>query len=200
MAFYHRTQAFVLKKQSRRETDTVCTLFTKDFGKIVVWATGERKIASKMRGGLKLFCLSDIEFVQGKNRNIVTDTRIIEHFSFFQEDLVRLKSAYQIGRIVDFLIKGQEKDSTIWRILEETWSELNNPQAKNPRLLEYYVLWKLLESMGYQPTVESVPKEISNVLQYINQHKARETMNLQVENKHMALLGRFSREYVAQVL
>jgi hypothetical protein len=65
MATHYRTQGIILKTQDVGEADRVFTVFTKQFGKLRLRAVSERKITSKLRGGLELFYLSDIEFIQG---------------------------------------------------------------------------------------------------------------------------------------
>ena len=63
MVVYYRTQGIILRKQDADEADRVFTIFTKDFGKLKLRAVSERKITSKLRGGLELFYLSEMEFI-----------------------------------------------------------------------------------------------------------------------------------------
>ncbi len=55
MFTHYRTQGIILKKEDRGEADRLFTIYTKDFGKLELLAKGERKIKSKLRGGLELF-------------------------------------------------------------------------------------------------------------------------------------------------
>src|SRR3989344_7846047 len=110
MAVYYRTQGIIFKKQDRFEADRVFSIFTYDFGKLEIIARAIRKITSKLRGGIEIFSLSEIEFIQGKNRKTLTDTIAIEKFSNIIKDPDRLEISYKIGDILDNFIKGQEKD------------------------------------------------------------------------------------------
>ena len=131
MAVYYRTQGYILKKADLREADQLFTVFTKDFGKIKVLGRGIRKIKSKLRSGINLFYLSEIEFVQGKAYKTLTDAKMIEkNKGDFEE---RLK----IGEVVDTLVRGTEKDDNIWRLLEET-----------PKY--HYFFWNLISLLGYR--------------------------------------------------
>ncbi len=62
----YRTQGIILGKVDRGESDRLFTIYTKDYGIINLLARSERKIKSKLRSGLELFYLSEIEFIQGK--------------------------------------------------------------------------------------------------------------------------------------
>jgi len=152
MFIHYRTQSFILKKIDRGEVDRIFTIYTKDFGKLELLAKAERKIQSKLRGGLELFYLSEIEFIQGKAHKTLTDAILIDNFKNLRGNLKRLAIAYKISEVLDSLIKGQEPDEKIWQLLNETFQKLDNPSLKllAPNLVYYYFLWNLLSILGYK--------------------------------------------------
>ena len=89
MFIHYRTQGFILKKIDRGEVDRIFTIYTKDFGKLELLAKAERKIQSKLRGGLELFYLSEIEFIQGKAHKTLTDAILIDNFKNLRGNLKR---------------------------------------------------------------------------------------------------------------
>jgi len=153
MFIHYRTQGFILKKIDRGEVDRIFTIYTKDFGKLELLAKAERKIQSKLRGGLELFYLSEIEFIQGKTHKTLTDAILIDKFKNLRRDLKRLAIAYKISEVLDNLVKDQEPDEKIWQLLNEVFSKLNSLEIKNSKLeiLYHYFLWNLLSILGYQP-------------------------------------------------
>jgi len=153
MFIHYRTQGFILKKIDRGEVDRIFTIYTKDFGKLELLAKAERKIKSKLRGGLELFYLSEIEFIQGKTHKTLTDAILIDKFKNLRRDLKRLAIAYKISEVLDNLVKDQEPDEKIWQLLNEVFSKLNSLEIKNSKLeiLYHYFLWNLLSILGYQP-------------------------------------------------
>ena len=110
----------MLEKEDRGEADRVFTVFTKDFGKLRLRAVSERKITSKLRGGLELFYLAEIEFVQGKTQKTVTDAWAIDQHILLRRDVNRLRVMHRLAEIVDDLVKGQEEDQRLWSLLSET--------------------------------------------------------------------------------
>lgn len=153
MAIHYRTQGFVLKKVDFGETDRIFTIFTKDFGKLEILAKAIRKIRSKLRGGMELFYLSDIEFIQGKTHKTLTDAISIESFQNLRKDLKRLKIAYDTSEMIDTLIKGEEKDEKVWELFKETFERLNSfyLSIKECWLIYYYFFWNFLAVLGYKP-------------------------------------------------
>lgn len=156
MTVYYRTQGLVFKKQDRAEADKVFSVFTSDYGRLEVFGKAIRKIASKLRGGIEIFSFSEIEFIQGKNHKTLTDTIIKEKFVNLIKEPYRLKISHRIGDILDNFLKGQEKDSAIFILLNETFLRLNNPELSvlNIQLSYYYFFWNFVSVLGYKPEIQ----------------------------------------------
>ena len=173
MFVHHRTSGFILKKVNRGEADQLLTIYTKDFGKLEILAKAIRKISSKLKSGAEIFYLSEIEFIQGKTRKTLTDAILIEKFENLRKDLKIIKIAYKVAEIFDESVTGQEKDESLWNLLNETFDKLNNqqltinnqqlpePQRRVKKriyplcLLYYYFAWNLLLILGYRPELYS---------------------------------------------
>ncbi|MEF8847178.1 MAG: DNA repair protein RecO [Candidatus Paceibacterota bacterium] len=149
MATHYRTKALILDKREFREADRFFTFFTKEYGRVEALAKGERKIESKLRGGLELFYLSEISFIQGRYWKTLVDASLIDNFNGIREELPKLKTASLIGREVSTLVKGQEQDQDLWQLLLFTFKRLN----KSPRIfLTYqYFFWRFVSHLGYRP-------------------------------------------------
>jgi len=141
-----------LKKTDRGEADRIFTIFTEDFGKMDLLARAERKITSKLRAGLEVFYLSEIEFIQGKAYKTLTDANLINNFKNLRNDLKKLATAYKISETLNDLVKGREPDKKIWQLLQETFDKLDNPRILGSKyqILYHYFLWNLLLILGYE--------------------------------------------------
>ena len=171
MTVHYRTLGLILKKEDQKEADRVFSVYTENFGKLELLAKGERKIESKLRGGLELFYLSEIEFIQGKTYKTLTDAILIDNFKNLRKNLRALSVAHKISEVLDNLVKGQEPDEKIWQLILETFDKLNNlSEALSHRasvggegrkeneipfdrlsLLYYYFFWNFLSILGYKP-------------------------------------------------
>lgn len=159
MFVHYRTKGIILKKLDRKEADQLFIVYTKDFGKLEILGKAIRKISSKLRSGMEIFYLSEIEFIQGKAYKTLTDAILIERFKDLRKDLERLTIAYNISEVLDGLIQGQEKEERIWNLLKEAFEELNSGKLgiKNPKLIYHYFFWNLLSVLGYGPEFYQCP-------------------------------------------
>lgn len=140
MATHYRTQGYVLKKNDLREADQVFTVYTKDFGKIKVLGKAIRKIKSKLRSGIGLFYLSEIEFIQGKNHKTLTDALVLNKFEEIREDL---ESVTKIADSLDILVE-EHPDEHIWDLLTEVFQKLDK------KIIYHYFIWNLASILGYR--------------------------------------------------
>lgn len=152
MFVHHRTLGLILKKEDRGEANQVFTVLTKDFGKLKVLGKAIRKIKSKLRAGAQLFCLSEIEFIQGKAYKTLTDVIIVK--KFFNKDLDKLKIASEIASVLDSLVKGEEADEGIWELVLDVFEKLDSYSSS---LVYYYFLWNFFDVLGYRPELEHCP-------------------------------------------
>lgn len=152
MALHYRTCGFVIKKKDNGEADRVFTIFSQDFGKIKVIGKAIRKIASKLKGGIDIFCLSEIEFIQGKAYKTLTDAIVLKKFKSIGENLIRLKVFHKISESFD-LLRTEEKDEELWNLLNETLKKLEKDSLLTEEylLIYYYFLWNLFFILGYKP-------------------------------------------------
>ena len=60
-------QAVVLKRIDFGEADRIVTMLTAKNGKVSVIAKGTRRPKSKMAGGIELFTVNNITYINGKN-------------------------------------------------------------------------------------------------------------------------------------
>jgi len=153
MFVHHRTQGFVLKKVDQGEADQLFSIYTKDFGRLRILARGIRKITSKLRAGIPVFSISEIEFIQGKTFKTLTDTILIQDFVNIKKDLIKLKIAHEIIQVFEQLIKPPQKDNKIYALFNEVFLYLNNYSLRitHYSLLYFYFFWNLVSILGYKP-------------------------------------------------
>jgi len=155
MTTRYSAKALVFKKTDINESDRVFSAFTEEFGRLDINAKAIRKIASKLKGGIDIFSLSEIEFIQGKNRKTLTDTVVAERFSEVKQNIEKLQTANNIAGLLDDFIKGEEKDINIFDLIKDVFYKLNDEKlnSKKSFLVYYYFLWNLLSVLGYHPEV-----------------------------------------------
>ena len=202
MTTHYTTSGIILRSEDRGEADRVFTVFTKDYGKLLLWAIAERKITSKLRGGLELFSLSSLEFIQGKNRKVLVEAVTVKPYLSIRKDVASLYVTHRIADLVDFLSKGEEADQQIWSLLEETLDSLDTMNAPYTPLY-YYFLFNAVEVLGYQPSpehCEECSNRFANMLQYVYPltKDKNQFEKAQWKGEDTKLLSDISRHYLTQ--
>ncbi len=165
MTVHYKTRGFVFKKEDRLDADRVFSVFTRDFGKVDVFGKAIRKINSKLRGGMEIFYVCDIEFIQGKSKKTLTDALAVKKFRGISENPEKFELAKNVAKLVIDSIHGQEKDVRILDLLVETFSLL---EAEEPRqLLYYYFFWNFVSLLGYAPPLAEFPVDAATVIRVI---------------------------------
>lgn len=153
MFVYYRTEGIIIKKEDRGEADQLFLIYTKDFGRLEILGKAIRKISSKLRAGIDVFYLSEVEFIQGKVQKTLTDATLIKRFDNLKKDLNKLKAAQEISAILDYLLRGQEPDIKVWQLINETLNGLDGLKLKNDNwkteIIYYRFFWNLLAFLGY---------------------------------------------------
>lgn len=150
----YRTQGFIFKKEDRLEADCWLTVFTQDFGRIVILARALRKINSKLRSQSPLFSFLEIEFVQGKNRKTLTDARIIIDFPSTKREPEKLKVAYKMASVFEESIKGEEQDALLLDHIKESFALLEKEDSLKADAVGEYFFWNLMAILGYAPELK----------------------------------------------
>jgi len=202
MFTHYRTQGFILKKEERGEADRIFTIYTKDFGKLEILGKAIRKIRSKLRGGVELFYLSEIEFIQGKTHKTLTDAILIKSFPNIRKDLERLSIACRVAEALDNLVGGEEKDEQIWQLLSESFEKLSTINNGRSSVIYDYFFWNLVSVLGYQPELKNfsicgkkISVDVFKILRIIFKKDLKTLLKLKIEPFHQKSLKNISQKY-----
>ena len=124
----YKTQGIIIKRTNSGEVDRLLTIYTKDFGKILVRAKSVRKNQSKLKGHLELFLQSHFLIAPGKNLDIITGAETIERFSELHQGLPCLAAAYYLSEVINKTMAGPEKDIQIWQLILSAFEKLNQKE------------------------------------------------------------------------
>ena len=148
------TQAIILKRINFGEADRILTAITPDHGKISILAKGVRRSKSKLAGGLELFSVTDLSFINGKsNLKTVTSTRLIKHYRKIVENINLTMIAYEFLKLID--TNTQEScDSDYFSVLENGLQSLEE-HHENPDVVFVWFADSMLRLMGSNINVDA---------------------------------------------
>lgn len=143
----YKTEGIVIKKQAQGEFDNLLTVYTKDFGKLMLKAKSVRKPRAKLSGHLEPFLYTYFLIAPSRRLDIIANAEIIEGFPVLRGRLTSLAAASYFSELADKLIAGTEPDRRMWDLLLFSLRRLDaNEDIKSTvRFFEQ----KLLELLGY---------------------------------------------------
>lgn len=148
MFFRFRTKGIVIGKKDQGEADRVLVVYTEGFGKIKLFGKSIRRESSKLRSGSEPFALIELEFIEGRSRKILTDVRVIDHYPRTNSDLKKIALVGRIADDLDFLIKGEERDSKVWGLVQSSFDMI---EAGKGSFAYHRFFWNLMIVLGYGP-------------------------------------------------
>jgi len=156
MAVHYRTKGVVFGKEDKSEADRIFYVFTEEFGRLKIFAKAIRKIKSKLKSGIDIFSISEIEFIQGKSQKTLTDAVSVEKLNNIISSPKRFKTAQKLVGILDDFIKEEERDDKLFSLLIDSLYKLNdkNLESKNCSLVYYYFIWNFFSILGFKPELQ----------------------------------------------
>jgi DNA repair protein RecO (recombination protein O) len=148
------TKAIILKRLNFGEADRILTILTPDHGKMSVLAKGARKSKSKLAGGLELFSISDITFIDGRSElKSLVSTRLEKHFGEIVGDMTYTMMAYDFLKMIDQATK-ESCDEGFFMLLQAGLESL----SENPEHPDVAYIWfvdSLLKKAGVAINTET---------------------------------------------
>lgn len=120
-----KTLAIVLRRTDYGEADRIVDFLTPS-GRVAVLAKGVRKPKSKMAGGIEVFSINEIVFLEGKSElRTLISARNAEFYAEIMKDYDRTEVAYwaikQVARASELIEAGE-----FFEILKKTFMALND--------------------------------------------------------------------------
>jgi len=150
------SSAIILNRSDYRESDSLITLYTKEFGKLSLVARGTKKINSKLAGHLEPFSLVNILLIKGKGFDYVGSALCSNAFLNLKDNLNKI---YYSGRVLNWfnrLVRDGEKDERLFLLLKR-WLEVTDSYPdeeftkENGELFFIFFALKLMTELGYRP-------------------------------------------------
>lgn len=166
MRGFLKTEAFVIGQKELGEKDKIITLFSKEQGKIRVFAKGIRSIKSRRVGNLQTGNKIKTNLTQKDDRYFLGEIELLKSYQEIKKSLVLNAGLLSICEIVNSLLPENEQNESVYQLLSETLSKLNNK-----RRVEIIVIFevKLLQALGY-----GIPENVGNYLNQKNWPKAQQ--------------------------
>lgn len=146
--------AIILKRTDFGEADRIITLLTPDYGKLRVMAKGVRRVKSKLAGGIELFSISHITYIQGRGEiHTLVSTRLEKHFGKIVKNIDRVQLGYELIKKLDKVTE-DEAESGYFELLHQGFEVLDDPTV-HTQLIQTWFSAQLLRIGGHEPNLQT---------------------------------------------
>lgn len=195
-----KTKAIILKREPYNENDSRVFVYTRDFGKLQLIARGTQKLSSKLAGHIEPLNFCDMMIIKGKQYDYAGSVIAENVFARIKNDYAKSIIAGEVVRIVDELVKGEEKDEQIFLMLKKFLAVLNNAEIHKSlslQILKNALTIKLISILGYRPNLAELKlrKGIVNALKILLESKFEEIIKLDISEAVVKEVEDFINKY-----
>lgn len=142
----------VLARTNYGEADRIVTLLTPDQGKVRVLAKGVRKIKSRMAGGIELFSVNDITYIEGKGELCtLISSRLRANYGNIVKDVTRTMYAYEVLKKIHKTTEDYN-EAEYFFVLKSVLAGLNELTIPMP-ITDLWFIARMLSVGGYLPNL-----------------------------------------------
>jgi DNA repair protein RecO (recombination protein O) len=151
-----KTEALVLKSRRYRETSKIVTFYSEKFGKIKGVAKGARETKSRFGAALEPMTHVSIVLYKKEHRDLhmISQSEIVQLFPRLHSDLARITAGLSVVELMDAAMHDEEPSESVFRLVIEIMSELDNA-TKNLENVLYSFRLRLLDLMGFKPDFQA---------------------------------------------
>jgi len=144
-------RAIVLSRTEYGEADRIITLLTPDTGKLRLMARGVRRPKSKLAGGIELFSVSQITYMQGKSDlGTLISARLEKHYGNIVRDITRVQLGYELIRVLNKVTEDNPEDD-YFSLMQQAFAGLDSDM--NTDIINLWFLAQLLRLSGSSPNL-----------------------------------------------
>jgi DNA repair protein RecO (recombination protein O) len=146
--------AIVLRTTDWSETSRICTLWTREFGKVRALAKGGRRLKSAFESALDLLTVCSIVLLRKSSGglDLLTEAQVVQRFGRLTTDLPALYAAYYIAELLADWTEENDPHPTLFEEALRALEMLGQPDVlTGPRLARFEMV--LLRELGYNPAL-----------------------------------------------
>lgn len=163
----YKTQAIVLKKQDLLEKNLKITFFTKDFGKLKIFAYGIKKINSRRISSLQTGNLVQIIFQKKNDKFYLRESLLDSAFYLIKKNKEKTKFLYLFLFILDRILAEGEKEQEVYNL---SLNFLVSLSKKNFSPEDFFSIVNLiLQKLGFLQKKMDIKKILKYIEELINE-------------------------------
>ena len=121
---------FVLKKEKLKEKDIILSLFTYEFGKLLIFAKGALKLTSRRLSHLDTGNLIKAWVIQKDDLFYLSETKLISGFLSIKKNYKKIQKFFLILKAVNKVVLEKQQETEIFSLLLESIKKINEEKFR----------------------------------------------------------------------
>lgn len=148
------TRGIVLSRVNYSEADRIITVLTDTAGKVRLLAKGVRKIKSKLAGGVELFSIASLTYIDGRGDvKTLVSSRLQSHYGRIVTDLERTQFAYEAMKTLNKVVEANVEQD-YFELLSQTLAALDDLSCSR-NLISVWFYVQLMRLGGHSPNLRT---------------------------------------------
>ena len=148
-----KTLAVVLRTVDFKDTDSILTLLTQDFGLMSAKVRGAKKQTNKLFCASRQFCCAEYSFYEKDGRYGVKGVHIKKSFGHMQDDYEAYAAACFVSEIVQKVAQEEDESRKLFALVVNVLYALDL-NAVTPKTAACYFVQRLLQIEGVFPQTQ----------------------------------------------
>ena len=145
-----REEGVVVRKRDYGEADKILTIYTRDRGRITVFAPGARKVTSRKTSATELFTHGIYFLAKGKNIDVLTEWEILNSFYQLRDDLNKAALSFYLAELLNAFVTDGQPNYPMYRLFLESMSLLARAKENRELWVRAFEV-KSLVQQGFGP-------------------------------------------------
>jgi len=158
---------FILKKLPLLNRDLLITIFSDQYGKIIVLGKGIRSITSRRLPNIETSNLIKAVIHKKNDRYFLGETNLISGFSQIKDFQSKAKCLYSFLFFLERILPENQKEEQVFKLCKLFLIDLARQKNATSVLNKY--LNKIIQQLGYQIEDYNLPETLSVIEDIINE-------------------------------
>jgi len=139
MVRFHKDEGIVLSKKNLLNEDKLITIFSQNYGKIVLLGKGVRKIISRRLSHLETGNFIKFSFYKKDNYFYLRETEVIYGYSKIKRSNEKINQLYLLFFILNKILPENQKEQAIFSKTLNILKDLNNREDVDVERVRHYL-------------------------------------------------------------
>jgi len=152
MADLIKTKGIVLHEMTIKDHDKRLILFSKDYGKMIVFANGAKRAKSPLLAGTQPFIFGDFYVLEGRDSFTLRQVTIDESFFELRNDMNTLAYGLYLMEVINHVIQEMDPNEELLRLLYISLMALKNGSQEGG-LVKTVFQFRSMNMLGFAPNL-----------------------------------------------